>query len=165
MSYDTSSNSSSDHPQSASGESSSSADIKPPGAPLPKLILRTDVADDKRPNLIPRWTSVASAWCGVLATLGAIALPIVGKWRRAARAAEGGHWFSNDLLAPFPLYFALAALALGMVVLWQSRQRQKPYPAIEINHRVQAWAGIMLGMIALALIYLYALAYVAWRAF
>jgi len=120
--------------------------------------------DDRRQGLIPAWTGAASAWCGAIAALGAIALPVIGKWRRSTGAVRYGHWFSGDMWTPFPLYLALAALVLGLAVLWQSRHRQKPYPAVEINHRAQAWAGILLGAAAIALIYLYVLAYVAWRA-
>ena len=165
MSYNAPPNSTSDCSQEArAAVEASGAELRQSGVVLPKPIIRSDAVEDKRQGLIPVWTSVASAWCGSLATLGAIALPVIGKWRRASAAVQKGHWLSGDLWAPFPLYFALAAIVLGMAVLWQTRHRQKAYPAIEINQRAQAWVGSVLGMIAIALIYLYAIAYVAWRA-
>ncbi len=112
----------------------------------------------------PAWVAVASAWMGFLSLLSAIALPFVGKYLRSRGVVSSGHWRSGDLWLPFPVYTAVVAVVLGMVAMWQMRKVRRPIPGDMVSQRMQAWFGMVLGGLSVALVYIYVFIYVAWRA-
>ncbi|HSI34500.1 MAG: hypothetical protein ACAI43_06440 [Phycisphaerae bacterium] len=112
----------------------------------------------------PGWMGPASAWAGGVALLTGVALPVVGKWRRSVGAVADGHWMSGDMWAPFPVFVAVVGVLLGMAVLWHLRTCRRPYSAAVVGARLQAWTGIVLGGLAVGLVYVYVITYAVWRA-
>ena len=60
-----------------------------------------------------------------------------------------------DRFLPVPIYGTTVAMFLGIVVLWQMRKEPRPLPAAMVAQRAQAWAGIILGFVGAALIYVW----------
>ncbi|HYE19967.1 MAG TPA: hypothetical protein VEA69_16070 [Tepidisphaeraceae bacterium] len=112
----------------------------------------------------PGWMGPASAWAGGVGLVTGVAWPVVGKWRRSVGAVADGPWMSGDLWASFPVFVAVVGVLLGMGVLWQVRAHRRPYSAGVVGARLQAWTGIVLGGVAVGLVYGYVIAYAAWRA-
>jgi hypothetical protein len=135
---------------------------------MPRDPATPDLGDDRdlpplaRP--IPAWMAPVSAWAGGAALLTGLALPMIGKWRRSIGAVSDGHWMSGDMWAPFPVFVAVVGVLLGLGVLWQIRAHRRPYTAAVVGSRMQAWTGILLGALAVALIYVYVITYAVWRA-
>lgn len=60
-----------------------------------------------------------------------------------------------DRFLPVPIYGVTLAMFLGIVVLWQMRQEARPLPQALVAQRLQAWMGIILGLLGAIVIYVH----------
>ena len=122
----------------------------PDESPLPKL----DPEGPPRPRLAPAWVALLTAWLGLLTLAGAIVFPFLPGTRDPRAELEHlAPYSAADKFLPFPMYGIVVALFLGIVVLWQMRREPRPLPQALIAQRVQAWAGIVLALLATVIMY------------
>jgi hypothetical protein len=133
-------------------------------APLPLQPPRDWVAP-KRATLAPAWVALAAAWLGLLTAIAALALPFLPGSRNPRAELEHARPYSAaDKFLLFPIYGSVAAIFLGIVVLRQMRHEPRPLPDGLAAQRVQAWFGIVLGLLGAAFIYAYVYFFIALRA-
>lgn len=108
----------------------------------------------KPPTLAPAWVAFAAAWIGLLSVAAAIVVPLLPASRDARAELEHLRQYSPaDQFLPVPLYGSVIAMFLGIVVLWQSRRERAPLSDALGAQRMQGKVGILLGIIAAAIIY------------
>jgi len=107
-----------------------------------------------RPRLAPAWVALASAWLGLLTLLASIVFPFLPGSRdpRAELQHLRPYSFADKFL-PLPIYGSVAAIFLGIIVLWQMRREPRPLPPALVAQRAQAWVAIVLALIGAAVIY------------
>ena len=113
-----------------------------------------DGREEKKPTPAPPWVALIAAWSGLITLVCSIALPFLPGSRRPREELEHrAPWSAADRWLPFPIYLSVVALFLGIVVLWQMRREPRPLPDALIAQRIQAWAGIVLALLATVIVY------------
>ena len=108
----------------------------------------------KRPTPAPAWVALLAAWAGLLVLAASVALVFLPGSRNPSEELEHVRPYSPaDRFLPVPVYGSVAAMFLGIVVLWQMRNEPRPLPDALVAQRVQAWVGIVLGLAAAAVVY------------
>ena len=107
-----------------------------------------------RPTPAPPWVALLSAWLGLLTLLASALFPFLPGSRDPRAELERARPYSfADKFLPLPMYGAVVALFLGIVVLRQMRKEPRPLLEAMIAQRVQAWVGITLALLGAAIIY------------
>ena len=107
----------------------------------------------------PPWVALLAAWAGLLAVVVAIAIPFLpGSKDPVAELQHASPYSIADRVLAGGIYVSPIAIVLGIVVLWQMGDERRPLPDALVAQRVQAWVGIVLGILGAAIIY-------AWVAF
>lgn len=113
-----------------------------------------------KPRLAPPWVALLAAWVGLISIAAAIAVPFLpGSRDPRAELEHRAAYAAADRFIPVPIYGSTVAIFLGVVVIWQMRREPRPLPEALVAQRVQAYAGIALGLAAATIIY----AFVAFR--
>ena len=128
-------------------------DLQFPLPPLPRL---PPLEGPRKPTPAPAVVALLAAWVGLLTLIGAIALPLLPGSRNPRAELEHAQPYSlADRFVPATIYGSVIALFLGIVVLWQMRREPRPLADALVNQRMQAWVGIVLALMAAALVYLH----------
>jgi len=128
----------------------------PDSSDLPPL----DPDAPPHPRLAPPWVALLAAWLGLLTLIASAVVPFLpGSRDPRAELQNLRPYSAADRFIPVPLYACTVALFLGIVVLWQMRREPRPLPDALVAQRVQAYAGIALGLAAATIVY----AFVAFR--
>ena len=107
-----------------------------------------------RPTLAPPWVALLSAWLGLLTLVASAVFPFLPGSRDPRAELEHARPYSfADRFLPLPMYGAVIAMFLGIVVLRQMRKEPRPLPDAMLAQRVQAWVGITLALVGAAIIY------------
>lgn len=119
-------------------------------------LLPPDEKPTAAPRLAPAWVALVSAWVGLLTLVAAIVFPFLPGSRNPRAELEHLEPYSfADRFLPFPIYASVVAMFLGVIVLWQMRREARPLPEGLVAQRVQAWVGIVLAVLAAAIIYVF----------
>ena len=114
------------------------------------------VRDEHKPLLAPPWVALIAAWGGLLMLIASIVFTLLPGSRNPVAELEHRQPFSiKDRFLPVPMYGIALVLFLGIIVLWQMRKEPRPLPQPAINQRIQAWTGIVLALVAAAVVYVY----------
>ena len=109
-----------------------------------------------RPRLAPAWVALVAAWLGLLTFICAIIFPMLpGSQDPRAELEQRTPYSIADFFLPVPIYGSVVAMFLGIVVLWQMRREPRPLSDALAAQRVQAWVGIVLAILAAAIIYIH----------
>ena len=121
------------------------------------LPLKPIAPDEPRPTPAPPWVALLSAWGGLLTlTATVILLLLPGSRNPRAELEHARPWSAADRFFPVPAYLSVIALFLAIVVFWQMRREPRPLPEAMVAQRVQAWVGVALSMMAIAIFYIFA---------
>ena len=120
-------------------------------APLP-----LKPAEEKpAPTLAPAWVALLAAWLGVIVLIASLVFLFLPGTRDPVGELEHRVPYSlADRFLPIPIYGVTIALFIGIVVLWQMRREPRPLPDGLVIQRVQAWVGIVLSLVAAAVVYI-----------
>jgi hypothetical protein len=111
--------------------------------------------DQRAPMLAPAWVSLVAVWLGVIVLIASVVFVFLPGTRDPRAELEHRVPYSlADRFLPVPIYGVTVALFVGMVVLWQMRREPRPLPDALVIQRVQAWIGIVLSLIAAAVVYI-----------
>jgi hypothetical protein len=95
-----------------------------------------------------------AAWLGLIVLIASVVLIFLPGSQHPKEELEHLKPYSlADRYLPFPLYGIVVALFVGIVVLRQMRDVPRPLAEGFVAQRVQAWVGIILSLIATAIIY------------
>ena len=120
-------------------------------SPLPPI---EPPAPVKRPTPAPAWVAFAAAWAGLLMLVASVVfLFLPGSVDPRAELEHSRAFSTADKFLPLPIYGITVAMFLGIVVLWQMRKEPRPLPQAMLAQRVQAWVGIVLALLGVAVIY------------
>jgi len=123
-------------------------------APLPPLDTHDDAPPPARPTPAPPWVALLAAWLGLLTLIASAVFPFLPGSRDPRAELEHARPYSfADKFLPLPMYGAVVALFLGIVVLRQMRKEPRPLPDAMVAQRVQASVGSVLALIGAAIIY------------
>ena len=142
------------------GDGSKRADIaaaEAVGAGRPDVVLVEEVeaVRAKRANPAPAWVALFAAWGGLIMLVLAIVFVFLpGTRDPVAELQHRQNYSVADRFLPVPIYGITFSLFLGIVVLWQMRQYPRPLPAPLVAQRLQAWIGLILSILAAAIIYI-----------
>lgn len=129
---------------------STSEDFSAPPLPL------RGIDPPHRPTPAPAWVALLAAWLGLLdLVLAIVFLLLPGSRNPVAELQHARPYSLKDRFLPIPVYGAAIALFVAIVVFWQMRREPRPLPQALLAQRVQAWAGILLALLAGAVIYGY----------
>lgn len=107
----------------------------------------------------PAWVALLAAWLGLLSVVVAVVIPFLpGSQDPVAELQHAAPYSVADRVLAAGIYLSPAAIFLGVVVMWQMRDERRPLPEAMVAQRVQAWVGIVLGIVGAGIIY-------AWVAF
>ena len=121
--------------------------LKPVGDDLPS----------EAPRPAPAWVPFASAWLGLLALIFSIVLLLLpGSRSPRAELERARPWALADKFLPVPVYTTVVSIFLAIVVFWQMRKEPRPLPQAMLAQRTQAWAGVILSLIAIVIFYAFA---------
>ncbi len=102
----------------------------------------------------PAWVALLAAWFGLIVLIASIVLIFLPGSQHPKEELEHLKPYSfADRYLPVPLYGIVIALFVGIVVLRQMRDVPRPLAEGYVAQRVQAWVGIVLSLIATAVIY------------
>jgi hypothetical protein len=102
----------------------------------------------------PAWAALLAAWLGLIVLVASIILIFLPGSQHPKEELEHLKPYSfADRYLPVPLYGIVVALFVGIVVLRQMRDLPRPLADGYVAQRVQAWVGIVLSLIATAVIY------------
>ena len=108
-----------------------------------------------RARLAPAWVALSAAWLGLIMLVAAIVFPFLpGSRDPKAELQHLKPYSFADYFLPIPIYGTTVAIFLGVIVLWQMRREPRPLPDSLVAQRVQAWAGIILSLLAATIIYI-----------
>jgi hypothetical protein len=112
--------------------------------------------EPKMPTPAPAWVAFLAAWVGLIMLIASIVFVFLpGSQNPVAELEHRTQYSIADRFLPLPIYGVTAAMFLGIVVLWQMRKELRPLPDAMVAQRLQAWAGIWLGFIGAAIIYIH----------
>ena len=115
------------------------------------------VADEKPAAVsipAPAWVAFVVAWLGLLTLLASVLLLVLpGTHQPRAELEHATPYSAADRFFPVPVYMSVVTLFVAMVVLRQMRHEPRPLPDAMVAQRVQAWAGIVLALIAIFIFY------------
>ena len=122
-------------------------------SPLPPL---DSIRPIKRATPAPAWVALLTAWLGLIMLVASIVFIFLPGTERPKEELEHLAPYSlADKFLPFPIYGITVSLFIGIVVLRQMKDEPRPLPDAMVAQRVQAWVGILLSLIATAIIYIY----------
>ena len=102
----------------------------------------------------PAWVALVAAWLGLLSVVVAIVIPFLpGSKDPVAELQHAAPYSPADRVLAVGIYLSPAAIFMGIVVMWQMRDERRPLPEAMVAQRVQAWAGIVLGIVGAGIIY------------
>jgi hypothetical protein len=108
------------------------------------------------PRLAPPWVALVAAWLGLLTLIASAIVPFLpGSRDPRAELQKLQPYSLADKFLPLPIYASVVAMFLGIVVLWQMRREPRPLPDALVAQRVQAYAGIVLALLGVVIIYLH----------
>ncbi len=108
------------------------------------------------PTPAPPWVALLAAWLGLLMLIASLVFPFLPGSRDPRAELEHAKPYSlADKFLPVPMYGVTVAIFLGIVVLRQMRKEPRPLSDALLAQRVQAWAGIILALIAMTVLYVY----------
>jgi hypothetical protein len=108
------------------------------------------------PRLAPPWVALLSAWLGLLTLVAASIVPFLPGTRDPRAELQHLRPYSvADKFIPFPIYVSVIVIFLGVVVLHQMRHQPRPLPDALVSQRLQAYVGIILALLGVAIIYLH----------
>jgi hypothetical protein len=104
----------------------------------------------------PAWVALLAAWLGLIMLAASIVFIFLPGSRNPKEELENLQPYSAaDRFLPVPIYGITVALFVGIVVLRQMRDLPRPLADAYVAQRVQAWFGIVLSLIATAVIYIW----------
>jgi len=114
--------------------------------------------DDERPSPAstpaPAWVALAVAWLGLLTLAASIVLLLLpGSQNPRAELEHAKPYSAADRFFPVPVYLSVMTLFIAIIVLRQMRHEPRPLPDALVAQRVQAWAGIVLSLLAIVIFY------------
>ena len=110
----------------------------------------------KRPTPAPAWAALLAAWLGLLVLIASVVfLFLPGSADPKAELQHARPYAPKDKFLPVPIYGIALALFVGLAVLWQMRKEPRPLPDALVAQRLQAWVGIVLALLAGAIVYGY----------
>jgi hypothetical protein len=113
----------------------------------------------------PAWVALLTAWLGLITLGTSLALPFVpGSKNPRAELEHARPYSAADRFILVPVYGSVAAIFLGIVVLWQMRREARPLAPPLVAQRLQAWAGMCLALAGVVFFYIYVAWSMAWRA-
>ena len=119
-----------------------------------ELPLRPPAPARKPLTPAPAWLALIAAWLGLIMLVASVVLIFLPGSRSPKEELEHLKPYSiADRYLPFPIYGITVALFVGIVVLRQMRDQPRPLSDAFVAQRVQAWVGIVLSLIATAIIY------------
>ncbi len=122
-------------------------------SPLP---LHPPPAAPPKPSLAPAWLSLLTAWLGIIMLIASIIFIFLpGTRDPRAELMHRVPYSLADKFLPIPIYGVTVTLFLGIVILYQMRREPRPLPEAMIMQRIQAWVGMILSLIAAAVIYIH----------
>lgn len=105
----------------------------------------------------PAWLAFAAAWLGLLTLIASIVLLLLpGSHNPRAELEHAKPYSAADRFFPVPVYMSVVTLFIAIIVLRQMRHEPRPLADALVAQRVQAWAGIILSLIAIAIFYVVA---------
>jgi hypothetical protein len=127
--------------------------------PVPDLNTRLPLHDNApkpAPLLAPAWVALGTAWLGVAVLIGSIVFVFLpGTRDPRAELTHLRPYSLADRFLPVPMIGIALAVFAGLVVFWQMRREPRPLPASLVLQRAQASVGIVLALIATAIIYIH----------
>ena len=115
------------------------------------------VADEKpspTSTPAPAWVAFAVAWLGLLTLVASIVLLLLpGSQNPRAELEHAKPYSAADRFFPVPVYMSVVTLFIAIIVLRQMRYEPRPLPDALVAQRVQAWAGIILSLVAIIIFY------------
>lgn len=103
----------------------------------------------------PAWVALLAAWLGLIMLIASIIFVFLPGSRHPKEELENLSPYSlADKFLPFPIYGITVALFIGIVVLRQMKDERRPLPDAMVAQRLQAWVGIVLSLVATAVIYI-----------
>ncbi|HEX3358406.1 MAG TPA: hypothetical protein VHS31_15640 [Tepidisphaeraceae bacterium] len=121
--------------------------------PLP---LRPPAPIAPKPTLAPAWLALLTAWLGIVMLIASIVFIFLpGTRDPRSELMHVVPYSLADKFLPVPIYGVTVTIFLGIVILWQMRRELRPLPDAMVMQRVQAWAGIVLSLIAAAVVYIH----------
>ncbi len=109
----------------------------------------------RRATPAPAWVALLDAWLGLIMLIASIVFVFLPGSRHPRAELEHISPYSlADKFLPIPIYGITVALFIGIVVLRQMKDERRPLPDALVAQRVQAWVGIVLSLIATAVIYI-----------
>ena len=113
-------------------------------------------AERPPPTPAPAWVALAAAWTGLLMLAASVVFVFLpGSTDPVAELEHRAQYSFADRFLPVPIYGVTIAMFLGIVVLWQMRKEPRPLPDAMVAQRVQAWVGLILGLLGAAVIYIH----------
>lgn len=104
----------------------------------------------------PAWVALVAAWLGLIMLIASVVFIFLPGSRNPKEELEHLQPYSAaDRFLPVPIYGITVALFVGIVVLRQMRDLPRPLADAYVAQRVQAWVGIVLSLIATAVIYVW----------
>ncbi len=102
----------------------------------------------------PAWLAFVAAWLGLLTLIASIVLLLLpGSHDPRAELEHAKPYSAADRFFPVPVYMSVVTLFIAIVVLRQMRHEPRPLADGLVAQRVQAWAGIILSLIAIGIFY------------
>jgi hypothetical protein len=102
----------------------------------------------------PPWVALLAAWLGLIMLVASVVFIFLpGSQRPKEELEHLAPYSAADRFLPVPIYGITVALFVGIVVLRQMRDQPRPLSDAFVAQRIQAWVGIVLSLIATAVIY------------
>lgn len=109
----------------------------------------------RRATPAPPWVALLAAWLGLIMLVASVVFVFLPGSRHPKEELEHIEQYSMaDKFLPIPIYGITVALFIGIVVLRQMKDEPRPLPDGLVAQRVQAWVGIVLSLVAMAVIYI-----------
>jgi hypothetical protein len=103
----------------------------------------------------PAWLALVAAWFGLIMLVASVVFVFLPGTRHPRAELEHAAPYSiADRFLPVPMYGTTVAMFMGIIVLWQMRKLPRPLPDALVMQRLQAWAGIVLALLAAAIVYI-----------
>jgi hypothetical protein len=103
----------------------------------------------------PAWVALAAPWLGLITLILSIVTFIVpGSRDPQGELMHARPYSTADIVLPVALYIAVAAIFIGLLVLWQMRTQPRPLSAPLAAQQLQAMVGLVLAAIGVTIVYI-----------